>query len=535
MNNGLASLCFVFFAIFSQVLTAKENLIKEATEDDYIGDVPRVLTVSRLSQSVVDAPAAVTVIDRETIRASGIVDIPEIFRLVPGFYVGTNAGFVHNTNHVVSYHGMTTAYSGAMQVLINGRSVYSPLYGGVQWSELPIAIGDIERIEITRGPNAASYGANSFFGVINIITQNPSDQLGTSVSATYGNGRHESFARYAGKQDDINYRITAGYRDDDGLDNRYDFKRTRLLNAQADYRVNDKNNLEFELGLVNGDREDDQSLGTTRYFQPRLRGIENNYELIRWRHNVSDNSDFSLKAYHSFDKTKDVINSVNLVGLLSFATLLSPTIKVNNDIEMERYDIEAQHNFSISPILRGIWGASVRQDTMYSPHYLGTENLDTFNLQRIFGHIEWRAIDRVVLNIGTMIENNSFTDVNVSPRASINFKLNPNQTIRFGISTALRTPNYLEDKFNTNIEVQTTSIPLQAQFIRGNPNLKPERIISREIGYLGDFGQLNLDTRVFYDNIHDFIKSDIDQNARQTSAFMPVKAIADSKRVLIFT
>ena len=526
MTNGLASLCFVFFAIFSQVLTAKENLIKDATEDDYIGDVPRVLTISRLSQSVVDAPAAVTVIDRETIRASGIVDIPEIFRLVPGFYVGTNAGFVHNTNHVVSYHGMTTAYSGAMQVLINGRSVYSPLYGGVQWSELPIAIADIERIEITRGPNAASYGANSFFGVINIITQNPSDQLGTSISATYGNGRHEAFARYAGKQADVNYRITAGYRDDDGLDNRYDFKRTRLLNAQADYRVNDKNNLEFEFGLVNGNREDDQSLGTTRYFQPRVRGIENNYELIHWQHNVSDNSDFSLKAYHSFDKTEDVINSVNLVGLLSFATLLSPTIQVNNDIEMERYDIEAQHNFSISPILRGIWGASVRQDTMYSSHYLGTQNLDTFNLQRVFGHIEWRPMDRVVLNIGTMIENNSFNGVNVSPRASINFKLNPNQTIRFGISTALRTPNYLEDKFNTNIEVQTTLIQLQAQFIRGNSNLKPERIISREIGYLGDFGQLNLDTRVFYDNIHDCIKSDIDRT-------IPLLAITPSGYALI--
>jgi iron complex outermembrane receptor protein len=310
------------------------------------------------------------------------------------------------------------------------------------------------------------------------------------------------------------------------LDNRYDFKRTRLLNAQADFRVNDKNNLEFELGLVNGDREDDQSLGTTRYFQPRVRGIENNYELIRLRHNVSDNSDFSLKAYHSFDKTEDVINSVNLVGLLSFATLLSPTIQVNNNIEMERYDIEAQHNFSISPILRGIWGASVRQDTMYSPHYLGTQNIDTYNLQRIFGHIEWRAVNRVVLNIGAMLENNSFTDVNISPRTSINFKINPNQTIRFGISTALRTPNYLEDKFNTNIEVQTTSIPLQAQFIRGNSNLKPERIISREIGYLGDFGQLNLDTRIFYDNIHDFIKSDIDRT-------FPLLAIIPSGYALI--
>ena len=79
------------------------------SEDDYIGDVPKVLTVSRLSQAVTDVPSAVTVIDRETIRASGIVDLPEIFRLVPGMYVGANAGYVYNTNHTVSYHGMTSA------------------------------------------------------------------------------------------------------------------------------------------------------------------------------------------------------------------------------------------------------------------------------------------------------------------------------------------------------------------------------------------------------------------------------------------
>jgi iron complex outermembrane receptor protein len=479
-----------------------------------------------LSQSIADAPSAVTVIDRETIRASGIVDLPEIFRLVPGFYVGTNAGFVHNTNHVVSYHGMTTAYSGAMQVLINGRSVYSPLYGGVQWSELPIAIADIERIEITRGPNAASYGANSFFGVINIITQNPSDQLGTSISATYGNGRHESFARYAGKQADVSYRVTAGYRDDDGLDNRYDFKRTRLLNAQADYRVNDKNNLEFELGLVNGDREDDESLGTIRFFEPRVRGIENNYELIRWRHNVSDNSDFSLQAYHSLDKSNDVINSVDLSGFPFFTHLASPTfIQIDNDIEMERYDLEAQHTFYLSQSLRGVWGASVRQDKMYSPYYLGTNNTDTFNLQRLFGHAEWRPLDHVVLNLGAMVENNSFTGTNTSPRASLNFKINSNQTIRFGISTALRTPNYLEDKFNTSIIVPrlAPNLPYIAQYFSDTPNLKPERIISREIGYLGDFGKLSLDTRVFYDDIHDYIKSTINTSFVAPAGFVLIK------------
>ena len=204
------------FASYTQVLYAEEVAVaitdeesiwpqivaQNISEDDYIGDVPKVLTVSRLSQSLADAPSAVTVIDRETIRAAGIVDLPEIFRLVPGFYVATNPGFVYNTNHVVSYHGISSAYAGSMQVMINNRSVYSPLFGGVNWSELPIAIADIERIEITRGPNAASYGANSFFGVINIITQNPSEQSGSSLMATHGDGRNEAFYRYAGKFND---------------------------------------------------------------------------------------------------------------------------------------------------------------------------------------------------------------------------------------------------------------------------------------------------------------------------------------------
>ena len=530
-NRRFIALFFVVFASYSHAVLAEDSSIKEVSEEDYIGEVPRVLTVSRLSQSIQDAPSAVTVIDREMIRASGIVDLPEIFRLVPGFYVGANAGIQHNTNHTVSYHGMATAYAGAMQVLINGRSVYSPLYGGVQWSELPIAIADIERIEITRGPNAASYGANSFFGIINIITQSPSEQNGTTLSATYGNGRHEAFARYAGKQTDLNYRVTTGYKDDDGFDNRYDFKRTRLFNAQADYQVNDKNSLEFELGFANGDREDDQPPGETRYFEPRVKEIENNYQLIRWRHNISDTGDFSLQAFHSFDKTDDVMTSVDLTTtpLKKYISLLvSPTIQVLNQIEMERYDIEAQHNFSISPTVRGVWGGSVRQDTLYSPYYLGTENVDTFNLQRLFGHIEWRPQDRVVANLGAMLEHNTFTGTDVSPRASVNFKLSPSQTFRFGISTALRTPNYLEDKFNTVIKIPLKfGGPLVAEFYTGNPNLKPERIISRELGYLGDFGKFSIDGRFFYDGIHDYIRSDIDS----TVNLFPLTQIIKAPRI----
>ncbi len=542
MDKRVYTLLFMlFFGMFLRIAYAEEREELIVSEDDYLGDVPKVLTVSRLSQPLSDVPSAVTIIDRATIRASGIVDLPEIFRLVPGMYVAANAGFVHNTNHVVSYHGMTSAYAGAMQVLINGRSVYSPLYGGVQWSELPLAIADIERIEVTRGPNAASYGANSFFGVINIITQQPTEAPSNSIIATHGNGRNEAFYRHAGKMEDLAYRVTVGYRSDDGFDNRNDFKRTQFLNAQADYRINDKNNLELEFGLADGDREEGEITKDNAIFLPREKDINNHYELIRWRHNVSDDSDFSLQAYHSFDRSDDTATSANLRPAVAAITrrniltafenkfhiqpppaviasankqaaaaanaLLSNTITIQNPVEAERYDIEAQHNFSIGKKIRVVWGGSLRRDSMYAPHYLGTGETDYFNLQRLFGHVEWQANEKLVLNAGAMVEHNDFTGTGISPRASINFKPFPNHTLRFGISSALRTPNYLEEKFNRSfvIPAKAPFPSILFQYAADKGNVDPERIVSREIGYLGKIGALSLDARLFHDSISDHI------------------------------
>jgi iron complex outermembrane receptor protein len=484
-------------------------------EEDYIGEVPHVLSVSRLSQPKSDAPSAVTVIDKAMIRASGIVDLPEIFRFVPGFYVGANAGYEFNTNHVVSYHGMTSAYAGSMQVLIDGRSVYSPLYGGVQWSELPLAIADIERIEITRGPNAASYGANSYFGVINIITQHPSQVQGNTIIATHGNGRNEVFYRHGGKVGDLNYRITTGYREYDGFKGRTDFKRTRMLNMYADYQVDYKNNIEFQFGLADGARGEGDEIQVP--FIPRTKQVDNHFELIRWRHTISEDSDFILQAYHSFDRSNDKATSVNLRPLADAlitpgagALLLNDTITLKSAVKVERYDIEAQHNFSLGNQWRFVWGASTRRDSLYSPYYLGTSKTDYFDLHRLFGHAEWAAHKRLTLNAGAMVEHNDFTGTDISPRVSANFKITPNHTLRFGVSSALRTPNYVEEKFNRSYQIPTIAPnpTLLVQFDANPGNVKPERIVSKEIGYLGKVKNVTIDTRLFHDRISDHIKDE---------------------------
>ncbi len=508
-------------ALYTQVVHAEGVVQYPLSEHDYLDDVPRVLTVSRLSQSVSDSPSAVTIIDRETIRASGVVDLPDLFRLVPGMYVGANAGYIYNTNHAVSYHGMTTAYSGNMQVLINGRSVYTPLFGGVKWSELPVALMDIERIEVTRGPNAASYGANAFFATINIITKNPSELSGNTVLMTHGDGRNEAFYRHAGKAGDWAYRATVGYRQDDGFDHRNDFKRTRFVNVQTDYQINLNNNLELELGVVDGERGEGNINEDPTVFLPRTKDINNFHGLMRWKHQLSDTSDFQLQAYHSYDRSNDETTSVDLrpvlvgfgIPAIVVNNLVNNSLHINNDVVTERTDIEAQHTFTAGDSIRAVWGGSVRHDTMYAPFYLGTSKTDRFDLQRLFGHVEWRPHRMWTANVGAMLEHNDFTGTDISPRASINFKPLPEHTIRVGMSSAQRTPSYLEEKFNNRYYLPTKlALPfpqaLLLQITADDGKLKPEQIISREIGYVGKIGSLNLDARIFSDRISDVIRFD---------------------------
>ena len=122
--------------------------------DEFFSEFPVVLSASRLVQPINEAPAAVTVIDRETIRASGVRELADIFRLVPGMTVGRRTGHAP----ALGFHGFSGGYFRQFQVLVDGVSIYNPLWGGTEWGELPFAIEDVDRIEVVRGPNAATYG-----------------------------------------------------------------------------------------------------------------------------------------------------------------------------------------------------------------------------------------------------------------------------------------------------------------------------------------------------------------------------------------
>lgn len=477
----------------------------QLSEDDYLGEVPQVLTIARLRQSVSDTPTASTVIDRETIRAAGFIDLPEIFRLVPGFYVGTNAGFIQNTNHVVSYHGLTDAYSRSMQVMIDGRAIYQPLYGGVQWSEIPITIQDIERIEITRGPNAASYGANAFLGTINIITQTPTGATGNRVSVNHGNGRNEAFYHRSGKLNNLNYHVSAGYREDDGLSNRADFKRTNLINTRANLKLSEMHDVDFQLGYAEGKREEGDTEPDAFIFLPRTNNISNHFELIKWNMHLSPKYDVYVQAFHTRDNSDDVVSTTALTSPLPIRAQ-----SFRNPYEFDRYDIEAQLSAVLSDDFQYAVGGSIRRDKLYSPFWIGSNKVQNFDLRRLFAQAQYDIHPKLTLNGGFMLEDNDFTNTDFSPRASMNIHVTPNQTIRVGYSEAFRTPSYLEEKFRGGILIEAPGIdPILFQRFFNEGNLKPEKIQSREISYVAKWTHIAVDAKFFNDTISNYI-SEVD-------------------------
>ncbi|MHB8938961.1 MAG: TonB-dependent receptor, partial [Thiobacillus sp.] len=196
------------------------------SEMDYFSEQPVVLSPSRLSQPINRAPAAVTIITREMIEASGFRQLPDLLRLVPGFQVS----WVRGNIQAVTYQGLSSIYSRRLQVMVDGRSVYNPAYGQVQWRGIPLALDDIDRIEVVRGSNAANDGVNAVQASIHIFTRPASADPGWTVGAAIGSADIcDGLLRYAGANGDWQWRATLNSRSDDWLKNQRDGARDHLF------------------------------------------------------------------------------------------------------------------------------------------------------------------------------------------------------------------------------------------------------------------------------------------------------------------
>src|SRR5690606_27715999 len=194
-------------------------------EETFFAPLPIVLSASRLPPSLRDTPGAVRVTAAERIESTGYRELARLFRLVPGMQVAQG----RSNQQWVTYHGLGADYPNQMQVMVDGRSVYSPHYsGGANWSALPVALQDIERIEIVRGSNSASYGSNAFLGVVNIVTRHTAAEGGSSAGARLGShGIADVNARAVVHTDTLGLRLSVQEQRDAGWPGLQDDQRLR--------------------------------------------------------------------------------------------------------------------------------------------------------------------------------------------------------------------------------------------------------------------------------------------------------------------
>ncbi len=460
------------------------------SEQEFLAELPVVLTASRLAQPQAEAPAAVTIVDRQMIQASGARNLSEVFRLVPGFQVG----FENGHRHVVGYHGLADEFSRRLQVLVDGRSVYLPSFGGVSWSDLPLALDDIERIEVIRGPNAVTYGANSFLAIINITTRHSAAERGGFVRATMGsNGIRDGVLRTVGSDGDVSYRLTAGYQQDNGYGQRNDSRHIRFMNGRLDARPGAQDDLEFQFGYSEGPRGRGEA-GSLDNF-PHDQEITSRFQQIRWRHRLDSGDEIAVQFYYNHHESDEQVLTLPIPALGGFQ------VPINYDIRSERYDAEVQHTVGLGESLRLVWGAGARLDLVEWPGFLGsTEPLDN-RYYRLFASFEWRATPRLMLNAGAMVENSEMTGSDLSPRLAANYQFLPGHTLRAGVSSATRQPVLIEEKGNARFCLNAACTLFDQEFYSSG-NLAPERILASELGYLGRLAPtLTLDLRFFRDHV----------------------------------
>jgi iron complex outermembrane recepter protein len=460
------------------------------TEADYFEELPVVLTVSRLAQSIGDTPGAVTVIDRDTIRRTGARDLTELLRLVPGYMVSGFSG----ANPTAAYHAPIDEYGTRNLVLINGRSVYSTAYqGGANRGMQTVLLDDVERLEVLRGTNSAAYGANAVFGVINIVTRHTSDSLGTTLATAGGSNHLQDFQfRHGWGGPDASYRLSGGLRSDDGYAVLNDSRRLSNLNWRGDLRLGAGTELMLEAGYSEqvygeGFPDDEDNLQRQNSWSNLfLHGV--------WSRQISAGE--SVRWSVSFDEDR-------LVDKFAFPPI--PSVLVDFGNVERRIDAEFQHQLTPSDQLRLVWGAGVKRDSAVSPPMFAQPGAVKAREYRLFGNAEWAFAPKWLLNAGLFFGDNNRTGSYLAPRLMLNRELAPDHTLRIGVSQGQRAPTL----FDLDAQV-VYFLPPPAQPVRtftGNPLLSQEKIDVQEISYFGNFREvrLTLDVRAYREKLTDVI------------------------------
>ena len=484
--------------------------------------LPEILTATRLHQPPAAVPGSISVIDRQLIESSGARELTELLRLVPGMLVVPDGSATN-----VNYHGGPGASARRLQVLVDGRSVYRPALAQVDWADIPVALEDIERIEVFRGPNTVSYGANALMGVINIITRHPSASLGTRLTYTTGQrGIDDWYARQGFGWEGGALRVSLSGFDHDRFDDLPDSQRLSRFNLRSTHELDSRHSLDWQLAFKDGNHEeykqdwvnidsrtssgnqailgeqDRQSETLARDYAASLRwnfdlspshslsvqGSAQHWERIQEWRTCSQQIYLSSELRQLYAQSPKYVNDLysHILGKGPLPVANTPEQKaltpklwddirltgdaytcglINQNSRETRYDLEIQDTLSLSDTLRVVSGASYRHDAVTSETFFnGSRSKD---IVRLFGHVEWYAAPQWLLQAGAMYEDDSMIDDSLSPRVALNYLPHPAHGLRAVYAEAVRSPDMFEEAGDWQVfarDLQPTALGQSAAY-----------------------------------------------------------------------
>jgi iron complex outermembrane receptor protein len=445
-----------------------------------------VTSVSKTSEKLMDAPAAIYVLTNEDIMRSGATSIPEALRLVPGVQVART----HGGGWAISVRGFANSGLGnKLLVLIDGRAVYDQLFSGVYWDVQDTVLEDIDRIEVIRGPGATLYGANAVNGVINIITKSAKDTQGGLVSAIAGNqDRAITTGRYGGVVgDDVYYRAYAKYLDRGeettlaGHD-AHDPQQAYRSGFRSDWNGNGgKDSFTLQGDAVsNGDGQLRVSPANGLTHIATIEDIDaTGWNILgRWKRELGDDSRLTVQSYADY-------------------TYRSQLLLAD---QRTTYDLDTQ--YELSPIGRHkiIVGAGYRlsDDNLTASPFVFTAR-PTRHDQLLSSFVQDKiTLDpgKWFLTLGSKFEHNDYSGIEVQPNARLQWDIDDTQMSWASITRAVRTPSQLER------DLRITDIsPFNFFGELPNPNFESEELIAYELGYRRQLTpRLSADVATFYND-----------------------------------
>jgi len=479
---GLGTLCTAAIAAPAETPAGSSiDDLKSLSVEDLM-DI-EVTSVSRRPERLLGAAAAIEVLSGEDIRRAGVSSLPSALRLA------NNLDVAQENAHewVISARGFSSDVGNKLLVLMDGRTLYTPLFSGVFWDRQDYLLEDIDRIEIISGPGGALWGANAVNGVINITSRSTADTQGLYFEAGAGTDpRSLAAVRYGGRlTENATYRVYGKYADRDHASLTGGVPaRDAWHGAQGGFRI-DAQPTARDSFTLQGDlyrnEEQIQSGGDATVSGANVLG--------RWSRRFTDDSDMSLQVY--YDHTH--------LSLPVPPFVFAPAGLLEDDLDT--CDVDFQHSVPLGRRHHLMWGLGFRftHDVVTNAPGLAffPAELDQV-LYSGFVQDEISLSDDLVLTLGTKLEHTDYTGLEVEPSARLQWNLGDRQSLWGAVSRAVRTPSRIDR------DISQPAPGFLIVILQGGASFDSETLLAYEIGYRAQLGpKLNAAVSTFYNDYDD--------------------------------